>query len=394
MRKAALLLMILLAGMLAGCDMLSNSSPEVTATPIIFSQDDEMSISASGEVAPEKYTNLGMPAAGIIEEVLVKDGDQVIAGQPLVRLSGKEAILANIASAEYALADAQKGMELLKKAAATQFAVAEKTLADAQKALQETQDDRYRKNLARVPQTTIDQKQSDLIIAQDVLKKAKETFAEFENRPENDLQRAQAFSALAAAQQRVNQIVYDLNWMTGGPDKNEVAQADAAILVAKSRLDDAQRQFDLLKAGPDPLEMKLATTRIANAEAQLAAAQKALAGLQLLAPFNGVISSVAIHDGEYLSFGQPAIQLVDISTLKVTTTDLSETDVTRIKIGDPATVTFDALPELSIPGKVINISNKVAAGSGVNFSVTVELSSVPKELRWGMTAFVVILTSP
>ncbi len=105
-----------------------------------------------------------------------------------------------------------------------------------------------------------------------MLKKAKENYADYENRPENDLQRAQSFSALAAAQQKVDQIQYDLNWLLGGPDKNEVAQADTAIVVAQSKLDDAQREYDLLKADPDPVEMKVATTRIANAEAQLAAA--------------------------------------------------------------------------------------------------------------------------
>ena len=214
-----------------------------------------------------------------------------------MRLSGKEEIQARIATAEYSLADAQKALDTLKKNSATQLATAQKTLADAQKALKDAQDERYRKNLARVGQTTIDQKQSDLIIAKDVLKKAKENYADYENKPEDNLQRAQSFSALAAAQQKVDQIQYDLNWLLGGPDKNEVAQADAAIVVAQSKLDDAQRDYNLLKAGPDPVEMKVANTRIANAEAQLAAAQKALAGLELRAPFNGVITSPTVKAG-------------------------------------------------------------------------------------------------
>jgi HlyD family secretion protein len=394
MNRTTVGIIILLATiLLAGCDMLPGATPQKTPLPPVDSTNEEMSVSASGEVAPEKFAALGMPAAGIVEEVLVKDGDQVSAGQPLVRLSGKEDILARIATAEYTLADAQKALDTLKKNSATQLATAQKTLADAQKALKDAQDERYRKNLARVGQTTIDQKQSDLIIAKDALKKAKENYADYENRPENDLQRAQSFSALAAAQQKVDQIQYDLNWLLGGPDKNEVAQADAAIVVAQSTLDDAQREYDLLKAGPDPVEMKVATTRIANAEAQLAAAQKALAGLELRAPFNGVISFPNVHVGEYLNFGQPAMQLVDPSSLRIETNDLSETDVTRIKVGDQATVTFDALPGVSVPGKVVGIGTKVSSGSGVNFTVTIELSEAPKGLRWGMTAFVVIITS-
>jgi HlyD family secretion protein len=393
MKKTFVIIILLSTLLFAGCDMFPSSTPQKTPLPPVDSLTEEISVSASGEVAPEKFAALGMPAAGIVEEVLVKDGDQVSAGQPLVRLSGKEEILARIATAEYALADAQKALDTLKKNSATQFATSKKTLADAQKALKDAQDERYRKNLARVGQTTIDQKQSDLIIAKDVLKKAKENYAEYENRPENDLQRAQSFSTLAAAQQKVDQIQYDLNWLLGGPDKNEVAQADAAIVVAQSKLDDAQREYDLLKAGPDPVEMKVATTRIANAEAQLAAAQKALAGLELRAPFNGVVSFPNVHAGEYLTFGQPAMQLVDPTSLRIETTDLSETDVTRIKVGDLATVTFDALPGESVTGKVVSIGTKVSSGSGVNFTVTIELSKAPKGLRWGMTAFVVIITS-
>jgi HlyD family secretion protein len=393
MKKTWIVIILLSAILLAGCDILSGSTSQKTPLPPVDSNTEEMSVSASGEVAPEKYAALGMPAAGIVQEVLVKDGDQVIAGQPLVRLSGKEDILARTATAEYTLADAQQALDTLKKHYATQFATAQQTLADAQKALKDAKDDRYRKNLARVDQTIIDQKQSDLIIAKDVLKKAKENYAEYENRPANDLQRAQSFSALAAAQQKVDQIEYDLNWLLGGPDKNEIAQADAAIVVAQSKLDDAQREYDLLKAGPDPVDLKVATTRIANAQAQLAAAQKALDGLELRAPFTGVISLPNVHIGEYLTFGQPAMQLVDPTSLRIETTDLSETDVTRIKVGDQATVTFDALPGVSVPGKVVSIGTKVAPGAGVNFTVTIELSKTPAGMRWGMTAFVVILSS-
>ncbi len=87
------------------------------------------------------------------------------------------------------------------------------------------------------------------------------------------------------------------------------------------------------------------------------------------------------------------MQLVDLSSLRIEITDLSETDVTRIKVGDLVTVTFDAQPGESVPGKVVSIGTRVSAGSGVNFTVTIELSKAPKGLRWGMTAFVVIITS-
>jgi hypothetical protein len=78
----------------------------------------------------------------------------------------------------------------------------------------------------------------------------------------------------------------------------------------------------------------------------------------------------------------------DLDNLQVKTTDLSEIDVARITLDDVAVITFDALPDLVLEGTVISIAPKADEGSGVNFPVILELSEIPPELRWGMTAFV------
>ena len=57
-------------------------------------------------------------------------------------------------------------------------------------------------------------------------------------------------------------------------------------------------------------------------------------------------------------------------------------------MGAVATVTFDALPDVQVVGRVVRIAPKAAGGSGVNYTVIVELEEVPIRLRWGMTAFV------
>jgi multidrug efflux pump subunit AcrA (membrane-fusion protein) len=57
-------------------------------------------------------------------------------------------------------------------------------------------------------------------------------------------------------------------------------------------------------------------------------------------------------------------------------------------VGDPVKVTFDALPDVTVPGTVARISSKSAQGAGVNYQVEIELDEIPDELRWGMTAFV------
>jgi multidrug resistance efflux pump len=344
---------------------------------------------AEGHLLPVNSQDLSFSTTGQVAEVLAKEGDQVSTGQPLVRLSGKEEILARIASAEFTLADAQKASDTLKKNSATQLATAQKTLADAQKALKDAQDERYRKNLARVAQTTIDQKQSDLIIAKDVLKKAKENYADFENKPEDDLQRAQSFSKLAAAQQKVDQILYDLNWMLGGPDTNEVAQADAAIGVAKSKLEDAQREYNLLKSGPDPVEMKITTARIANAEAQLAAAQKALVALELRAPFSGTITSPTVKVGQNVAYGQTVLTVADFTNWVVKTDNLTETQVVNLRVGQKVSIVLDALPGQALAGEVthINLFSEEKRGD-VTYTVTAVVKESVPQMRWGMTVSV------
>jgi multidrug resistance efflux pump len=80
--------------------------------------------------------------------------------------------------------------------------------------------------------------------------------------------------------------------------------------------------------------------------------------------------------------------LADMDHLQVETTDLNEIDVAQIQVGDVASISFDALPDLLITGVVTSIAPKSSAGSSVNYTVVIELDELPEELRWGMTAFV------
>ena len=74
--------------------------------------------------------------------------------------------------------------------------------------------------------------------------------------------------------------------------------------------------------------------------------------------------------------------------LEVETTDLNEIDVARVKVGDTVTVTFDALPDVTVQGKVASIAPRSSEGAGVNYTVHVTFDDAPDGLRWGMTAFV------
>jgi multidrug resistance efflux pump len=153
--------------------------------------------------------------------------------------------------------------------------------------------------------------------------------------------------------------------------------------LKKSLLDDAQRELDRLTDKQNSPEVIAAKTRIAAIEAVLNQSK-------LFAPFDGVVVETYINSGEMISPGAPVVLIADLSTLQVKTTDLNEVDAARVRVGDPVTVTFDALPDMVIAGKVSNISLKNAPGSGVYFNVTIALDEIPGQLRWGMSAFVEI----
>ena len=65
-----------------------------------------------------------------------------------------------------------------------------------------------------------------------------------------------------------------------------------------------------------------------------------------------------------------------------------EIDVEQIVEGDLAVSTVDAFSDIQIEGIVESIAPKATEGSGVNYTVILEMTEVPEQLRWGMTAFV------
>ena len=111
-------------------------------------------------------------------------------------------------------------------------------------------------------------------------------------------------------------------------------------------------------------------------------------GIKFKAPFDGVVSQVFINQSEWVAPGSPVLLVADLGNLQVETTDLGEIDVAKVSVGDRAVVTFDALPDLSLEGRVVSIAPKADEGPGVNFPVLLELNEIPASLRWGMTAFV------
>ena len=392
--KSKLCLILLAVFILSGCSVFGQATPQPLPTVELDTNSPTRpapvqglggGIVASGVVVPAQQAQMVFSLSERVKAVSAAAGDKITAGQVLVTLEGSEKYTAAITAANLELLAAQQALSGLNENAGQARAQAQQNLANAAKALKDAQDERYRKNLARVSQATLDQVQADLIIAKDVLKKAQENYDDFVNRPANDVMRAQAFSRLAAAQQKVDQIQWNLDWLLSRPNTLEVDQADAAIALAQANLAEAQRQYDRLQNGPDPDALALARARMANAQAQLASNQSALANLELKAPFAGTVIKVITHSGEWIIPGQPILVLADLDHLRIETTDLSERDIPQIKEDQPVSVLIKALNQ-NVKGHVSYISPLAdTLGGDVVYKTTIDLDAPPAGLRAGMS---------
>jgi multidrug resistance efflux pump len=189
---------------------------------------------------------------------------------------------------------------------------------------------------------------------------------------------------LAVAQAQVAAAQAQVTVAATGVD---AAQAQAAI--AQAAVAQAQTQLELLQAGAREVDVAAARAAVSQAQAALDGARSALAKAQLAAPFAGTVAAVWARPGEIVSSGQEVLALGDLSSYQVETTDLRETDVARVSIGQPVEVTFDALPNQTFTGTVVRIAPMATQAQGsVNYTAVVELAEQDPALRWGMTAFV------
>lgn len=381
--------------LIGSCLLLGCSGFGQQATPTLEVQpeiDFNPVVSATGLVVPTQWTTLSMTTAGTVEEVFVKEDQQVEAGQPLIRLKGTENLTAAVTTAELELASSQKALDDLYKYPEVRRAQAAQDVVDAKQAVEDAQE-RLDNLLEQSPQTDIDQAFANVVLARDRLDKIKEDFEPYENKPEDNLVRAALLSKMAQAQDQYDDLVRLYNNLVGTADELDLAQAEADLELAKAQLSKAEQDYEVLKKGPLPEEVALAEKRLENARDQQQAANAALNDLLLTTPFAGTISNLDVRTNEWVVPGQPLIVLADLSDLHVETTDLNEIDMAQVEIGDRAIVTFDALPDVAVEGTVRRIASKAAEGSGVNYTVEVELDQIPEKLRWGMTAFVDIQVS-
>ena len=189
---------------------------------------------------------------------------------------------------------------------------------------------------------------------------------------------------LAQAQTRAAQAQTRVQIMEG-----QVAQTKAQVESAKAQVSQAQAQLATLKAGTRSEDIAVAEAGVASATAALAEARDGLADATLTAPFAGTVGTLLINEGELALSQNPVLILGDLSRWRARTEDLGETDVSRVQVGQEATVTVDALEGRKFKGVVSEVSPIASDRRGDKvYTVKVDLDAGPDAgLRWGMSAF-------
>ncbi len=342
-------------------------------------------VTASGVVTSLNQAQFMASTSGSVQEVRTTLGATVKSGDVLVVLSGREKMKAAVEAARFELLSAQQTLDAVNRNAGKVRAAALVRLAEANKALDDAVRRRDYRNFRNGSESTINAAKADFILAKDTLEKAKDAYSYYVDLDDDNVNKAGALTALSAAQKAYDKAVANLNYLTGMPSQLDVDQAEADLQAAKAEVANAQAAFDRVKNGPDPETTSLAEARVSNAQSQLMASQSALDEMEIKAPFDGTIGRLNVHSGDWVTPGQILLAMVDLKHLRVETTDLSERDVVRVKVGEEVTVRVKAL-EMDISGMVAEIAPMAdTLGGDVVYQTVISLDEVPEGLLPGMS---------
>ena len=437
MRKALLIITVLAVVGVGGWygynaymanQTVATAPPSATQTQEAESAALDNVIWASGKLVPVSWAGLSPATGGTVQAIHVSEGEQITADTVLVDLdNGVLQSQVDVAAAALAETEAARD-KLLAGATDAQIAAARAEVAAAEagvalaeggvtlanKAVDSAQaqvaiaEANYRELASHPTRATLISAQREVDLAQVAVTRAQEAYDKVRNNPNiGALPESQALQQatvtleaaqsaynvvaqgatpqqLAASQAQIDAAKVQVDVATAG-----IPSAEANVKSAQARLASAQAALDGQLKGATTEERAMSDAQVKSAQAALATARAQLRQAQIIAPFAGQVGSVLTRAGELATPGQPLVMLGDTSEMWVETTDLRETDVTRLTLEIAVEVTFDALPGRVFDGTIARIAPMSTSEQGsTNYTVTVNVADLDPSLRWGMTAFV------
>ncbi|MBU0705297.1 MAG: efflux RND transporter periplasmic adaptor subunit, partial [Chloroflexi bacterium] len=403
----------------------SATADEPMETAVVRRDTLRVTVDATGSLFPRAEVSLAFSSGGRVDEVLVVEGQQVEAGQPLVRLDTDDLEL-QVTQAEAALAVAEAQLaqllapprpeqvaaqeanlaamtaqvgaaaanldQVAAGADAGQIAAAEAQLASAT-AQQKSAFDRHEMTMKCF---TFNPPAGAPLPGGAVTDGTEMTICPALGMPEEQARYglAVADASLAAAQAQLDEL-------RAGADADQVRASQANVATAVAQRDAVQAQLDLLLAGATEAQIETAQAAVDDACAALEQTRLRLEKGTLTAPTAGTVTFLGVELGQIVNASQPVVVLSDLAALEVKV-NLDEADVTRVVVGQEAWISLDAFPGVEMAGEVTYVASVAQTQSGVVlYPVTVRLvASDPSTssgqglpARAGMTADVSIITA-
>lgn len=173
-------------------------------------------------------------------------------------------------------------------------------------------------------------------------------------------------------------------------DINNLTSIKNTIVTNKQNLASTQRDLATSKT-TDPLDVASAQNVLEQRQSDLTDARNNLADYAIRSPFDGILAKIDVHRGDSAS---PATAVATVITSQeIAEIPLNEVDVSKVKIGQQATLNFDAIPDFTITGKVTDIDTLGTVTQGVvNYTVKVALDTQDARIKPGMSVLAHIVT--
>jgi membrane fusion protein, multidrug efflux system len=139
----------------------------------------------------------------------------------------------------------------------------------------------------------------------------------------------------------------------------ENAKAEADVHASRALIAAQRHQLEVL-AG----EKKQRAADVLGAEATLAAAKLRLGYTKIVAPFDGVVGEREVQPGDYVNIGTNLINIVPLPNVYVIA-NYKETQLTRVRPGQPVEITVDSFPDQTLHGRV----ERISPASGSQFAL-------------------------
>ena len=368
---------------LCACDMITAPQP----TPVVYESSSDNSLDliiAEGEVVPAKDMQILSVSNATVAEILVEEGELVEAGEVILRFKIPEQLSAELKAAELEQLKASQALDDLNRYGNSQKQKAYQRVLDAQTAHRAAlaawdafDQDQYDEDLETIKEDVIDAKTE--------LDDAKEELKEYLDLEEENSLRKNRQDDVDDAQLSLNELEREQEQL-----EQEYEQLQLNLDLSKAELDTAWQEYRKFQQNDVPEDqLELAEQHVATANAKVAAIHASMENLSVTAPFNGTLVKIDVEQEQSVYAGQLLAVIADFSTWYVESTDITELEIVDFVVDDMITLEFDALPEESIRGKVIEINDfPELRFNDVIYRVRIELPDHDLPLRWKMSAII------